>query len=207
MDSPVLKNIRNVQPLDLPIVWNSAPKFIDGKLNTSEFVYRLNLSPIEERLNDHGKQLLDLSTITDEDYTIYPLNSVFKSDWLVWRGLNWTSLIRFYKDNFLGGIHDDGNCNMWGINWVVSGYGLANFWNLSKIDSVKSINYLHNQTINAYSTSQPPCKKYIMPPGVYLFNGGLPHQVCGFNKRLAFSLRTKSMPWEQVVNQFSDLIL
>jgi hypothetical protein len=132
---------------------------------------------------------------------------MFKPEWLTWYGINWTGITRFYKDNFTGRIHDDGNCNKWGINWVVSGYAVVSFWNLSKIDSVITVNDEQNHPINVYSTSRPPCKHYIMPPGAYLFNAGLPHLPSGFNKRLVLSLRAKSMPWNQVVNHFSDLII
>ena len=194
------------QPSDTVPEWKSISKFIDGKLNTSEFVYKLNLSPIDERLNDQGKQLLDISN-SSKKYTKHPVDTMFKPEWLNWYGINWTDITRFYKDNFTGRIHDDGNCNKWGINWVVSGYATVSFWNLSKIDSVITVNDEQNFPINVYSTSHPPCKHYMMPPGAYLFNAGLPHLPSGFNKRLVLSLRAKNMPWSQVVNHFSDLII
>lgn len=199
-----LTNIGYTQPSDTEPEWKSISKFIDGKLNTSEFVYKLNLSPIDERLNDQGKQLLDISNPAKR-YSV--ASTVIKQEWLNWYGINWTDITRFYKDNFTGRIHDDGTCNTWGINWVVSGYATVNFWNLSKIDSVITVNDEQNFPINVYSTSRPPCKHYIMPPGAYLFNAGLPHLPAGFNKRLVLSLRAKDMPWGQVVNHFSDLII
>ena len=113
----------------------------------------------------------------------------------------------FYKDNFTGRIHDDGNCNKWGINWVVSGYATVSFWNLSKIDTVITVNDEQNCPINVYRTSHPPCKHYIMPRGAYLFNAGLPHLPSGFNKRLVLSLRARNMPWDKVVQHFSEFII
>jgi hypothetical protein len=49
------------QPSGESPVFKSVSKFLNGQLNTSEFVYRLNISAIDERLNDQGKQLLDIS--------------------------------------------------------------------------------------------------------------------------------------------------
>ena len=194
------------QPPGEPLVFNSVSKFLNGQLNTSEFVYRLNLSPIDERLNDQGTQLLDISN-SSKKYSIYPADTVIKPEWLNWYGINWTDITRFYKDNFTGRIHDDGNCNKWGINWVVSGYATVSFWNLSKIDTVITVNDEQNCPINVYRTSHPPCKHYIMPRGAYLFNAGLPHLPSGFNKRLVLSLRARNMPWEKVVQHFSEFII
>lgn len=206
----IIKNplapIGYTQPSDTVPEWKSISKFIDGKLNTSEFVYKLNLSPIDERLNNQGKQLLDISNPTKK-YSTYPVDTVIKPEWLNWYGINWTDITRFYKDNFTGRIHDDGNCNKWGINWVVSGYATVSFWNLSKIDNVITVNDELNCSINVYRTSHPPCKHYVMPPGAYLFNAGFPHLPAGFNKRLVFSLRARNMPWEKVVQHFSEFII
>lgn len=201
-----LASIGYTQPSDTEPEWKSVSKFLNGQLNTSEFVYKLNLSPIDERLNDQGKQLLDISNPVKK-YNVYPADTVFKPEWLNWYGINWTAITRFYKDNFTGRIHDDGNCNKWGINWVVSGYATVSFWNLSKIDSVITVNDEQNHLIKVYNTLHQPCKHYIMPPGAYLFNAGVPHLPSGFNKRLVLSLRAKNMPWSQVVTHFSDLII
>ena len=202
-----LECIGNTQSsVDLPI-WKPISKFIDGQLNTSEFIYKLNLPPIEERFNDQGLQLLDIVDPNKTSYTIYSVDNVFKPEWINWYGITWGDITRFYKNNFTGRIHDDGGNNRWGINWVVSGYTTVSFWNLSKIDSLRTVNDEQNHPINVYSTAQPPCKHYIMPPGAYLFNAGLPHLPSGFDKRLVFSLRAKNMPWEQVVQHFGDLII
>lgn len=194
-----------VPPTNMVATWTSSPKFIDGKLNTSEFVYKLNLPPIEERFNEYGNQLLDISKPMSM-YTDYPVSKVFKPDWIKWHGIEWIDVVRFYKDNYIGRIHDDGHHDKWGINWVVSGYATASFWNLSKIDSIQRVHDERDKPINIYKTSQLPCKHYVMPPGVYLFNAGLPHLPAGYNKRLVFSLRSKNMPWEKVVNHFSEFI-
>lgn len=202
-------SIGNVQPLNIPIVWTSSPKFIDGKLNTSEFVYRLNLPSIEERFNDQGKQLLDISD-PKKRYTTHKVSEVFKPEWVFWRDITWRVVVRFYKDNYTGRVHNDGHPNIWGINWVVSGYATVSFWDLSKIDSIDIVPDEQNNLISVYNTSQPPCKTYIMPPGAYLINAGLPHLASGFNKRLVFSLRMIPNPkstWDKVVNHFSDLII
>ena len=192
--------------VNLPI-WKPISKFIDGKLNTSEFIYKLNLPSIEERFNDQGLRLLDIVDHTKTSYTMHLVDNVFKPEWVNWHRIHWVDITRFYKNNFTGRIHDDGSNNIWGINWVVSGYATVSFWNLSKIDSVRPVNDEQNKSINVYSTAQPPCKHYVMPPGAYLFNAGLPHLPAGFNKRLVFSLRARNMPWEKVVQHFSEFII
>lgn len=197
------------QPSDETPIFKSAPKFINGQLNTSEFIYKLDLSPVNERFNDQGLSLLDMDQFINKSstYSIYPVNDVFKPEWINWYGIDWEDISRFYKNNYIGRIHDDGHPNKWGINWVVSGYATVSFWNLSKIDNITNVEDERGKFINVYDTSQPPCKHYVMPPGAYLFNAGMPHLPSGYNNRLLFSLRTKNMPWNQVVNYFSDLII
>jgi hypothetical protein len=213
MKNNIIKNpldcVGYSEPLDKLPVFESAPKFINGQLNTSEFVYKLNLPSIEERFNYKGLSLLNLKKHINEPaaYGIYLVDSVFKPEWINWYGINWEDVTRFYKNNYTGRIHDDGHPNKWGINWVVSGYATASFWNLSKIDNVQVVDDEQKKSIKVYNTSHPPCKHYIMPPGAYLFNAGVPHLPSGYNERLVFSLRTKDMPWSQVVNYFSDLIV
>lgn len=125
-----------------------------------------------------------------------------------WKGYNWKRFIVFHKSNN-GGIHVDGNGNEWGINWIVNGSGVLNYWNF---DQVEVDRYINNHYV--YKTNRSPFLQYNtdIDNSPYLVNAMFPHQaVC--QDRFAVSLRLGDQndrvwndTWEDVVEKFKDII-
>lgn len=173
----------------------------------SEFMYKLDLPPLDEILSDEGKEELFVGT-EKSIYNQYHPRNLVKPEWLNWAGIEWDFVNFFYKNNHKGVLHIDGP-GVWGINWIYNGYGIMEYWRAEDVEeqpvSLDPIGSKRNVCI----AKTDPIKVYKTFPGAYLTNAVVPHLPSGFDGRYAFSLRcqNKKITWNEAVTKFRHLFI
>lgn len=180
----------------------------------SEYVYKLNLPSIENvLLPDLVEKLLLPSTSGLFDR--YETKSIFKEEYVFWKGIFWNDVYHFFKTNgWEGPVHSDVEDNMyncWGINWVHGGLGIMEYWEPHHAGepAISTDGYNHN--IRYYNPPRISTKKYEMPPGAYLVDTTMPHRAIGWNRHV-FSLRCTiheyqiNHPWNKMIDLFHQNI-
>jgi len=174
-----------------------------------EFMYKLNLPPLDEILTENGKKELFVGKNTTI-YKQYDPKDLLKSEWLKWRNIEWDFVNFFYKPNHRGFIHIDGP-GVWGINWIHNGFGLMEYWQPEDVTILEPEPDEINSIRSECFTNKKPYKIYNVSPGAYLTNAILPHRATGIMGRYALSLRCyKSdtwVPWDQAIIKFKDLFI
>jgi hypothetical protein len=177
-----------------------------------EYVYKLNLPPLDQVLREERVSMLDVATDHPRYRTQDP-STLFKPEWLTFNGINWDFSLYFFKPTgFKGRVHTDAinpDLRVWGINWVYGASGLLNLWDPENIQPFeKKIDECGHPIWN-YPTDIPPDRSYHMDPGAYLVNVRSPHQPISHGVRHCLSLRcckAYDISWEQVVEMFRDYI-
>ena len=183
-------------------------------------VYKLDLPMLDQVLLKDAKHLLERHlTKPNAYYASHEANTVFKSEWITFENLNWDSVLLFYKPiDFIGRIHSDKDfrdndlcAHPWGINWIWGGSGSMRFWNYESLGEPKiKIDECGYHTTVFDQIDITPDEQVLMNPGVYLFNGRLPHSPISLGTRYCFSLRSRSsynIPWENIIDKFSKYII
>ena len=171
-----------------------------------ELIYKLDLPELPLILSDNGHKLFVGSNITL--YNQYHPRDLVLESWQEFRGIKWDLVNFFYKNNHRGMIHSDGE-NTWGINWLHQGRGIMEYWRDQDVKSHGAQpDILGSPVIRCQALSRPTYT-YSLGTGAYLVNTSWAHRAAGFDNRYVFSLRcTEScMPWAQVCELFSDIIL
>lgn len=175
----------------------------------TEFVYKLNAPPITDILLESVAEKLFVGGDLSYHRSYNNLTKLIKPEYLSWKNYNWNFINLFYKTKGIPGwIHIDGYGG-WGVNWIHGGHGRMEYWLPENVEIMPpEVDDIGGQIVKC-KTSASPDKIYVMTPGAYLINAWVPHRAAGFNNRHALSLRaTKdTSTWEEVVNNFTDLIL
>lgn len=184
-----------------------------------EYVYRLELPPLSEIINDNMTRRI--SELGDKlVWESGPAENSIKEEYLNWNGIHWTHAALFYKPNKCGDIHIDNDSpaftTVWGINWVADGEALMEYWSFNDVTDITESTDLKERSklkglgkAREFRSTVPPIKSYKMPPGAYLVNAHLPHKAQGFGKRVVISLRSVesyNLTWDEVVSKFQHLI-
>ena len=172
----------------------------------SEFIYKLNLPPLDEILTEQGKEELLIGK-NETLYKQYHPKELIKPEWLTWQGLNWDFVNFFYKNNYQGIIHIDGP-GVWGINWIYNGYGTMEYWLPEDVIQFPAEADDIGSKRSKCFTDKKPFKVYTTTPDAYLTDASVPHRPSGYNGRYAFSLRCYSNPisWEEAKFKFKDFL-
>ena len=174
---------------------------------SQEYMYKLDLPPLDEILSDEGKAEL---LVGDQAamYKQYHPKEVIKPEWWNWAGIEWDYVAFFYKNNHKGVVHVDGP-GVWGINWIYNGYGVMEYWLLEDVEEQPVSLDPIGSTRNVCIAKTDPIKVYKTFPGAYLTNAEVPHRPSGFNGRYAFSLRCRygKMTWEDAITKFQHLFI
>jgi hypothetical protein len=180
-----------------------------------EYVYKLNLPALDDVLIPGCyKILMSRNGMTDKNNTqyIYSARNFLKPSWRKFNGLDWNTLILFYKGDYKGGIHKDSQDMLLkgAINWIISGHSLMEFWEEEDIRQNQIlVNDQFENDITLYDTNVRPSKKYILKVGAYLINASVPHRATGIGKRFSASLRseqTGNFTWKELVDKFQNYI-
>jgi hypothetical protein len=118
----------------------------------------------------------------------------------------------FLKSNgtrgFLHRDSKDDTKHPWGINWIVNGTGIMEYYDQSTLTidetPITKGRYTRNYT-SPRGIGLNPIARYELPPGVYLVNADVPHVPSGTDRRVAISVRSTkdyTMTWDEVCNQF-----
>lgn len=175
-------------------------------------VYKLNAPPLADILKP-GIIDTEFPNSNTFLYSGHRAVDFLKPEYLNWHNFLWNSIALFYKPNgHRGNIHTDTviDDNPWGINWIMGGHGVMEYWDSSTITGKVVTKDIKDYAICQYNTIQRPDAVYSMTEGAYLVNGAQPHRATGFKNRYAFSLRCISrfnMKWDDVVKEFSDIII
>ena len=173
-----------------------------------ELIYKLDLPELPLILTAPAQRKL----FVGRDHPIYKQyhpKHLLQPQWLTYRGIEWDLVSFFYKHNYQGILHRDDGVNTWGINWIYQGHAKMEYWrDEDVISSEPQPDAIGSLVINC-QTRADPSHIYCLQPGAYLVNAHRPHRVQGYDHRYALSLRCRSMnqPWDQVVDQFKDLIV
>ena len=173
----------------------------------SEFMYKLDLPPLDEILTEAGK----IELLVGKDKTLYKQyhpKDLVKPEWLAWRGLEWDFVNFFYKNNYQGIIHIDGP-GVWGINWIYHGYGTMEYWMPEDVEQLPAEYDDIGSKRSECFAKKDPIKIYTTMPGAYLTDASIPHRPSGYDGRYAFSLRCYGDPmtWQEAVVKFEDLFI
>ena len=172
-----------------------------------EFMYRLNLPPLDEILTDQGKAEL----LIGKDISLYSQHhpkDLIKPQWLNLEGVEWDFINFFYKPNKIGMIHIDGP-GVWGINWIHNGWGAMEYWLPEDVTILEAEYDEIDSKRSECNTNKSPIKIYNTLPGAYLTNAAMPHRASGRLGRYAFSLRcyNTDITWDQAVIKFKHLMV
>ena len=172
-----------------------------------EFMYRLNLPPLDEILTDQGKAEL----LIGKDATLYSQHhpkDLLKPEWLTWAGIEWDFVNFFYKNSYQGIIHVDGP-GVWGINWIYNGHGTMEYWLPEDVEQLPAEYDNIGSRRSECTAKADPIKVYTTLPGAYLTDASFPHRPSGYNGRYAFSLRcySKNISWQEAVDKFKHLMI
>lgn len=172
-----------------------------------EFMYKLNLPPLDEILTDEGKAEL-LVGGQQSMYKQYHPKGLIKPDWMNWADIEWDFVNFFYKNNLTGVLHVDGR-DVWGINWIYNGYGIMEYWLPEDVDELIEEGDMLGSSRIVCIAKKNPVKVYKTLPGAYLTNASVPHLPSGFNGRYAFSLRCRNtkITWNEAVAKFQHLFI
>ena len=174
----------------------------------SEFIYKLNLPPLDEILTQQAQTELFVGK-NQQIYKQYHPKDLLKSEWLTWKDVEWDFVNFFYKNNYRGIIHVDGP-SVWGINWVYNGSGSMEYWLPEDVTQLPAgLDEVGSKRSECF-TNKDPVKIYKTPPGAYLTDASSPHRASGYNGRYAFSLRcyyTNPISWEEAKVKFGDLFI
>lgn len=189
-----------------------------------EYMYKLNLPPINEILLDTFTGFVDEDPKAFNYQYLLNVNEIFKPEWLKYKGFSFDRALFFRKNNHVGKIHTDipiqwmdteyEQCTPWGITWVWDGPGTMAYWEFEDLERNYVTTGSHNLPrgqVWTFNGDSPPRKVYDQLPGcVYLVNGRMPHQATGWDSRRVVSLRTledhNMIPWEGIVEKFQDVI-
>ena len=174
---------------------------------SQEYMYKLDLPPLDEILSDEGKETL----LIGGEHTMYKQyhpKGLVKPEWLNWAGIEWDFVNFFYKNNYTGTLHVDGR-RAWGINWIYNGYGVMEYWRPEDVDELPEEIDNIGSTRHVCIAKKNPVKIYTTLPGAYLTNAEIPHRPSGFNGRYAFSLRCRygKITWEDAIARFQHLFI
>lgn len=146
----------------------------------------------------------------------FDINNIVAPEFVDYRGLQWSHLIYFKKQNISGSIHidnthlDDGK-TLWGVNWVLDGHGIMEYWNQDAVTTVGvtagSLNREEFGIVPKFVTTNPPNHRFILKKNhVYLINASVPHRAIGLGNRRLLSLRSHHWhwSWHEVVQRFLD---
>ena len=180
-----------------------------------EYIYRLNLPPLEQVLLDHDRDIVPMNGSLKPLYVVKKSKDLFKQEWLTFLGLDWDRVLVFYKPNgYIGRTHiDDINNPVWGINWISGGTGIIEYWDSNKIEEPETTHDTNGYVIKDYDKCVKNItahKSYVQNQGVYLVNAGFPHRATGYDNRVCVSLRTENesgISWHEIVDKFKDYIV
>ena len=174
---------------------------------SQEYMYKLDLPPLDQILSDEGKAEL---LVGDQAamYKQYHPRELVKPEWLNWAGIEWDFVNFFYKNNHTGVIHVDGR-RVWGINWIYNGYGVMEYWRPEDVNELVEEGDIIGSSRIVCIPNKDPVKVYTTLPGAYLTNAEIPHRPSGFDGRYAFSLRcrNKRITWNDAVANFQHLFI
>ena len=177
-----------------------------------DFVYKLDLPPLDEILLDHPSKLI----ATGKPFKMYKPDQVLNPHWLNWDSFTWTSISVFFKpDHTTGTIHTDTITDetLWGINWIWNGSSIMEYWLKSSLPTPITISDCYDNKTFKYTDNFGTLshdKIYHLSPGAYLVNASMPHRATGTEQRYAVSLRdsrTFSMSWNSVIEKFNPYIV
>jgi hypothetical protein len=171
----------------------------------SEYVYQLDLPPLDEILTESGRAEL----LVGQDkpiYRQYHPKGLVKPEWLTWAGIEWDFVNFFYKNNHVGVIHIDGP-GVWGINWIHGGYGVMEYWLPEDVIESEPEYDMIGSRRTVCTAVKDPIKVYKTLPGAYLTDASIPHRPSGYDGRYAFSLRcySNTVTWADAVVKFQHV--
>ena len=185
-------------------------------------VYKLNLPPVNEIFKEtftgYNDDAMSYNYVIESD-----ISKIIKPEWQSFLNFNWNRLLYFKKNNTSGSVHTDAtspdtkkidyDITVWGINWVIGGVGVMDFWNFDGVQDVgftpSSLNNPNFGIVHKYKPITTPLERHVLYPNTaYLINATLPHQAQGVGPRKVYSMRTDvcNMPWEDVVATFAKYI-
>jgi hypothetical protein len=191
-------------------------------MSKTEYLYRLNLPNIDEVV----LSLDYIQNLVPRDFQgsniFYPNpRDILKPEWLRYKNLEWDFVMLFFRSGGQQSILHRDNPHKpdslhWGINWILGGDSLMEYWDEDRIIDQQIINDIGGKATVKITADQNSSKQYTMSTGAYLVNASIPHKVTNSTdeRRIAISLRSKkfryenpSMMWRDIVELFKTEIL
>lgn len=179
-----------------------------------EFVYNLDLPLLPDIITKSFANELQKHYFLKTKFITKKIADEIKPEFLNICGINFSTMVIFYKNNLTGRIHrdtDDPHKSVWGINWIHGGTCIMEYWTKESIgcegipitDSQGNKIEKYNSTI-----AKPALKTYLMPPKAYLVNASYLHRATAIGRRHAIVLRPTdyTINWKDALEIFKPLI-
>lgn len=182
----------------------------------TEYIYKLNLPPIEEVLIPGKYQEIFIPTELRNSILNLDPSTYLKKEYREINGYKLNISILFYKsDGWTGKIHLDGakELNTWAINYIVGGRSIMRYYDsIDKSEIKMTYDFAGNYYPECEQNPKDgPSKEYHLSEGVYLVRTDIPHAPQALGKRYCLSIRAiheqRILPWEIVVAKFKHNII
>jgi hypothetical protein len=177
----------------------------------TEYIYKLDFPDIRAILLENKYDELFTEQTVNITNCNLNLEQYLKPEFRTLNSYRFDKAILFYKSDRTGVIHTDGGPT-WALNYVVTGTGVMRYYDPTKLGQPQILRDNPGNARPVYDNTDIEFEKsYDMPVGIYLTRVDLPHVVIGYEKRYCLSMRTTIpevfLPWEFVVDSFSDYII
>jgi hypothetical protein len=178
-----------------------------------EYIYPLNLP----QFDSVGTPSV-LETMAAQEGTrwqaVYPPSEVLLPEWVTMNGISWKgSVVSSRTPSCQTAIRTDAwgtTNNPWSVMWLYGNSNQIDYWDPSTVDTPTEIVGSFGLAITTYQSILAPTKTYTMAPGAYLVCTSVPYNHVITDDRFTILLSDYSkftMTWEEVVAEFTDLIL